>query len=301
MINKPDTAFLPLSPDAHLASIHSRDENTFILNMSVALVSPIYYTTTWLDGQDTVRNDWRYSDGTDWNYTNWGPDQPDDDGGKEHCLTMVGPVRASNLKHLSCFSFSTCPLLFTLPVLVPADANYAAGQWNDFNCDPETAYKPTNYVCKLRLPPSTSTSSTATRQTTANLRTTTAVGQTTHLAYEQFDSIMLIIYLLVCSGLVIYLCFIFYVIVCSPRPTFVHANQNQLWVQFQLIKINSYNETSINACFRRIDFKVKFVINKIDQNNEQFYEIRPNWNDSQISATRLWCGPTKNLLSKLLR
>jgi hypothetical protein len=57
-----------------------------------------------LDGEDTNRTDWRYTDGTVWNYTNWHPGQPDDQGDIEHCLSMVGPATVGHLQMCSTFN-----------------------------------------------------------------------------------------------------------------------------------------------------------------------------------------------------
>jgi hypothetical protein len=54
-------------------------------------VNQSYFQSAWLDGVGTKGSEWQYPDGTPWDYTNWGPGQPDNQGGNEHCQTMVGP------------------------------------------------------------------------------------------------------------------------------------------------------------------------------------------------------------------
>jgi hypothetical protein len=64
------------------------NENTFILNMSQASLNMSVYQSVWLGGVDTIQNDWRWLDGSRWDFTNWGPNEPDNNGGLQHCLEM---------------------------------------------------------------------------------------------------------------------------------------------------------------------------------------------------------------------
>jgi len=65
----------------HLASIHSKEENDFV----AGLASP-FHDEPWLGGTD-VTGSWVWSDGSPFSFIAWGPDQPDNAGGKEHCLS----------------------------------------------------------------------------------------------------------------------------------------------------------------------------------------------------------------------
>jgi len=65
---------------AHLASIHSEEENNFLLSISDQAV-------LWLGGGDfSHEGAWVWSDGSAWNFTNWEKGMPDDFVGLENCL-----------------------------------------------------------------------------------------------------------------------------------------------------------------------------------------------------------------------
>jgi len=66
-------------PGAHLASVHSVEESNFIHQTFPAEVS--------LGGSDIESEEnWKWSDGSVWDYDNWAPGQPDNEQHKQHCL-----------------------------------------------------------------------------------------------------------------------------------------------------------------------------------------------------------------------
>ncbi|XP_058615707.1 galactose-specific lectin nattectin-like [Onychostoma macrolepis] len=68
-----------LSLDANLASVHSKIEQDFLLSL---LPSPS--TRCWFGTHDgNHKGQWLWTDGTPYDYTNWGPSQPS--GGTENC------------------------------------------------------------------------------------------------------------------------------------------------------------------------------------------------------------------------
>ncbi|XP_066910705.1 macrophage mannose receptor 1-like isoform X2 [Clytia hemisphaerica] len=69
----------------HLASIHSKEENDFVLKeaQNRGLVHP------YIGGTDAgSEGKWRWNDGTTMAYKKWLPNQPDNAGGKEHCMHL---------------------------------------------------------------------------------------------------------------------------------------------------------------------------------------------------------------------
>ncbi|XP_033842144.1 galactose-specific lectin nattectin-like [Periophthalmus magnuspinnatus] len=74
---------------ANLPSIHSLEQNRFIMDMIVKSTGT--NSPTWLGGTDAVEEGkWLWSDGSVWDFTHWPPSgsQPDNAAGKEHCLMM---------------------------------------------------------------------------------------------------------------------------------------------------------------------------------------------------------------------
>lgn len=78
-----------VSNGGHLTSIHSLEENTFI--NEIAESGNDYgdgSDLTWIGltqaNYPTIK-DWTWTDGTAFDYMNWGPSQPDDYKGVEHC------------------------------------------------------------------------------------------------------------------------------------------------------------------------------------------------------------------------
>ena len=62
-------SFLLSALQADLTSIHSSEENKFLTNLSGG-------KSFWLGG----KLGWSWSDGTPWDYQNWGPGEPSGDG-----------------------------------------------------------------------------------------------------------------------------------------------------------------------------------------------------------------------------
>lgn len=65
---------------ANLVSIHSAEEHHFVLGLEGG--SP------WLGGRRDPgsHNNWGWSDGTPWDYSDWAEEEPNDYGGDEDCL-----------------------------------------------------------------------------------------------------------------------------------------------------------------------------------------------------------------------
>ena len=66
-----------------MASIHSEKEHKFLATLSPQ-DSKVWIGENDLDEEET----WGWTDGTSWNYQNWGADQPDNYEGEEHCGGM---------------------------------------------------------------------------------------------------------------------------------------------------------------------------------------------------------------------
>jgi hypothetical protein len=66
-----------------LASIHSAAENAAVLAVIPQSAAP------WIGATDAVsEGTWRWSDGTPWDYSNWAPGEPNDEGGNEDCALL---------------------------------------------------------------------------------------------------------------------------------------------------------------------------------------------------------------------
>ncbi|XP_038154344.1 galactose-specific lectin nattectin-like [Cyprinodon tularosa] len=77
-----------ISIGGNLASIHSSDENTFLSTMVERVTGRTHFT--WVGGYDAVNDStWLWSDGSEFNYENWYPDEPNNHrGNPEHCLEI---------------------------------------------------------------------------------------------------------------------------------------------------------------------------------------------------------------------
>ena len=65
----------------NLVSVHSAEENDHV----AGLVSG----ELWLGGSDAdAEDDWRWTDGSSFSYSNWAPHQPANYGGNEDCLVI---------------------------------------------------------------------------------------------------------------------------------------------------------------------------------------------------------------------
>ncbi|EFO89507.1 CRE-CLEC-50 protein [Caenorhabditis remanei] len=70
---------------AHLTSVHSETENTFVANLaSCGIKEGNPKDLAWI-GMHKVGQDWVWTDGTKSDYINWAPKQPDNPG-KENCV-----------------------------------------------------------------------------------------------------------------------------------------------------------------------------------------------------------------------
>ncbi|EPB76244.1 lectin C-type domain protein [Ancylostoma ceylanicum] len=78
-----------MSNGGHLTSIHSDEENVFVADISKAGVEYRKEADlTWIGLKQTdypTSTAWTWTDGTPLDYQKWGPSQPDDKRGKEHC------------------------------------------------------------------------------------------------------------------------------------------------------------------------------------------------------------------------
>ena len=71
------------SAGAHLASIHSAEEQKFVRDN--------FPQNIWLGGSDLSQEDtWVWTDGTLWNYDDWHPGQPDDYKARQDCASLDG-------------------------------------------------------------------------------------------------------------------------------------------------------------------------------------------------------------------
>ncbi|KAA0712403.1 hypothetical protein E1301_Tti018231 [Triplophysa tibetana] len=71
------------SLDGNLASVRRPQQNDFLLSLI-----PVN-TRVWIGGHDgEMENQWLYSDGTRFIYTNWCNSQPDNFRASEHCLEL---------------------------------------------------------------------------------------------------------------------------------------------------------------------------------------------------------------------
>ena len=98
----------------HLASIHSKEENDFVAGLAKPSDEE-----PWLGGtNEKSQGSWVWSDGSPFSYTAWGPGQPDNAGGREHCL----------------------------------ETNWwGAGQWNTFDCSStvSSTHHAQKFICKI--------------------------------------------------------------------------------------------------------------------------------------------------------
>uniref|UniRef100_A0A3P9LJ67 C-type lectin domain-containing protein n=1 Tax=Oryzias latipes TaxID=8090 RepID=A0A3P9LJ67_ORYLA len=72
---------------ANLASVKNSLENTKLL--SLINQQKANYTPTWIGGSDAQKNGvWFWSDGSNYQYTNWCPNEPNNHNGQQKCLQM---------------------------------------------------------------------------------------------------------------------------------------------------------------------------------------------------------------------
>uniref|UniRef100_A0A3P9ID79 C-type lectin domain-containing protein n=1 Tax=Oryzias latipes TaxID=8090 RepID=A0A3P9ID79_ORYLA len=72
---------------ANLASVKNSLENTKLL--SLINQQKGNYAPTWIGGSDAQKNGvWFWSDGSNYQYTNWCPNEPNNHNGQQKCLQM---------------------------------------------------------------------------------------------------------------------------------------------------------------------------------------------------------------------
>uniref|UniRef100_A0A3B5Q525 Galactose-specific lectin nattectin-like n=1 Tax=Xiphophorus maculatus TaxID=8083 RepID=A0A3B5Q525_XIPMA len=72
---------------ANLASFHSHSEYIFLKNLVRAARGS--WDRTWVGGYDAVKEGvWLWSDGSNFNYCQWGSGEPNNQGGAEHCMEI---------------------------------------------------------------------------------------------------------------------------------------------------------------------------------------------------------------------
>ncbi|XP_065145818.1 galactose-specific lectin nattectin-like [Paramisgurnus dabryanus] len=79
---------------ANLASVHDIEENNFLLS----LIVPHVDRHVWIGGHDgEIKEQWMWTDGSPFYYTNWCPTKPDNNYDKRHCLDInYSPDRCWN-------------------------------------------------------------------------------------------------------------------------------------------------------------------------------------------------------------
>ncbi|XP_054912736.1 galactose-specific lectin nattectin-like [Poeciliopsis prolifica] len=76
-----------LSMDGNLASFHTIEEYNFIRDLIYKAAKK--HTETWVGGHDSAQEGyWMWTDGSNFILKSWGPLEPDNKQGKEHCLLM---------------------------------------------------------------------------------------------------------------------------------------------------------------------------------------------------------------------
>ncbi|XP_030608893.1 ladderlectin-like [Archocentrus centrarchus] len=76
-----------MSLGGHLASVHNFMEYHELQRL--ILSASHEYKETWIGGTDAQEeNQWFWSDGTTFHYTKWCSGEPNNSGGRQHCLRM---------------------------------------------------------------------------------------------------------------------------------------------------------------------------------------------------------------------
>ncbi|KAK6754705.1 hypothetical protein RB195_013596 [Necator americanus] len=104
----------------HLVSIHSQAENDFVHSMTYPLTSHSYNEMVWLGGRRAsppFDNQWTWTDGSPFDYTNWDDGEPDYYQAIEKCLQLLFDQKNSGRKEK---------------------------RWNDIRCDSPMPH----FVCK---------------------------------------------------------------------------------------------------------------------------------------------------------
>ncbi|XP_039631878.1 lectin-like [Polypterus senegalus] len=80
-----DAELYCVSLGGNLASVHSSGDNHFIT--SLIRRSDSHNPISWLGGSNSVRtSSWLWTDGSEWDFKNWNPGEPNNGRGIEHCL-----------------------------------------------------------------------------------------------------------------------------------------------------------------------------------------------------------------------
>uniref|UniRef100_A0A1I7ZR44 C-type lectin domain-containing protein n=1 Tax=Steinernema glaseri TaxID=37863 RepID=A0A1I7ZR44_9BILA len=109
-----------VAQDAHLASIHSEDENAFVADISTAHMTMANYHQTWIGAYTPEHNyNFNWTDGTPMNYKHWAHAQPDHKG-RENCVMLLSDDS------------------------VWLGENHWYEEWDNVDCD----YEMRGYVCK---------------------------------------------------------------------------------------------------------------------------------------------------------
>uniref|UniRef100_A0A3B3V3J2 C-type lectin domain-containing protein n=1 Tax=Poecilia latipinna TaxID=48699 RepID=A0A3B3V3J2_9TELE len=95
-----------ISLGANLASIHSSSEHSFL--KALVRSKKGSYQRTWVGGHD--EGVWLWSDGSKFDYTKWGSGEPNNLGGKEHCMeiNLKGSALYINDEPCTTSSFFIC-------------------------------------------------------------------------------------------------------------------------------------------------------------------------------------------------
>uniref|UniRef100_A0AC34RNS3 C-type lectin domain-containing protein n=1 Tax=Panagrolaimus sp. JU765 TaxID=591449 RepID=A0AC34RNS3_9BILA len=112
------------SKNSHLASIHSKTENEFLVGLAKSGHPVIRQNTTWIglhtNGADNDTRLFQWTDGSKMDFTNWGPGQPD-----------IWPDIVQKCGHLVSDAMIEFP-------------SFPAGQWDNYDCKTQLR----NFVCK---------------------------------------------------------------------------------------------------------------------------------------------------------
>ncbi|XP_067219590.1 ladderlectin-like [Chanodichthys erythropterus] len=91
-----------LSLDANLASVHHKPENDFLQSLL-----PSSSTRSWIGAHDGIKDgQWLWSDGSEYDFTNWCSSEPNNSGGPENCLEI-------NFSTNRCWNDKACSEKFT--------------------------------------------------------------------------------------------------------------------------------------------------------------------------------------------
>uniref|UniRef100_A0A3P9DNL5 C-type lectin domain-containing protein n=1 Tax=Maylandia zebra TaxID=106582 RepID=A0A3P9DNL5_9CICH len=98
----------------NLASYHSTAEYTFIRELTRTAAGS--YLTAWVGGNDRENETvWKWSDGSQFDFTNWGNGEPDNSGGGQDCMEInfngrdyVNDQRCNSQRGFVCVRDTNC-------------------------------------------------------------------------------------------------------------------------------------------------------------------------------------------------